>query len=101
MEDHRRTSLIRVRGHRREGLGQPGHRQLVGRAVAHARLDGDPAGFLDAAGRFERIGARFERAATLALVPGRADEGRAELAALEVAGYSMRTLSRSTVPGLM
>jgi hypothetical protein len=53
-------------------------------ARAHARLTGDPAGFLDAAGRFERIGARFERAATLLLVPDRAGEGRAELASLDV-----------------
>ncbi|WP_433379307.1 ATP-binding protein [Actinoplanes sp. CA-142083] len=53
-------------------------------ARAHGRLARDPATLLDAAGQFERIGARFERAATLLLVPDRADEGRAELTALEV-----------------
>jgi hypothetical protein len=34
--------------------------------------------------RWERIGARFERADTLLLMPARADEGRRELATLQV-----------------
>jgi predicted ATPase len=51
---------------------------------AHARLTADPAAFLDAAKRYERIGARYERAATLLLIPRRADEGQAELTALGV-----------------
>jgi hypothetical protein len=49
---------------------------------AHGRHDGDPAAIAAAAAGFERIGARAERACTLLLVPGRADEGRAELRAL-------------------
>jgi predicted ATPase len=53
-------------------------------ARAHARLTADPAAFLDAAERYERIGARFERAATLLLVPRHADEGHAELTALGI-----------------
>ena len=43
---------------------------------------GDRAALVDAVNRWERLDARFERAATLALLPDRADEGRAELAAL-------------------
>ncbi|RKS78991.1 hypothetical protein BZB76_0429 [Actinomadura pelletieri DSM 43383] len=49
---------------------------------ATGRLHGDEAE-LDAAVRaWERLGARFERACTLLLIPARADEGRAELATL-------------------
>ena len=36
----------------------------------------------EAVTRWEAIGARFERASTLVLIPGRADEGRRELTAL-------------------
>jgi predicted ATPase len=43
---------------------------------------GNDAALTDAAQQWDRLGARFERAATLALLPGRSDEGRAELAAL-------------------
>ncbi|WP_103962426.1 LuxR C-terminal-related transcriptional regulator [Nonomuraea solani] len=43
---------------------------------------GDHAALADAAERWYRLGARFERAATLALLPDRADEGHTELAAL-------------------
>jgi predicted ATPase/DNA-binding CsgD family transcriptional regulator len=47
---------------------------------AAGRLHGDEDALAAAATGFERIGARFERAATLLLLPGRAAEGRAELA---------------------
>jgi hypothetical protein len=40
------------------------------------RLTGDPAAFADAVAGFERIGAQFERACTLLLMPSCADEGR-------------------------
>jgi predicted ATPase/DNA-binding CsgD family transcriptional regulator len=53
-------------------------------ARAAGRLRGDEAAFAAAVAGFERIGARFERAATLLLLPARAAEGRAELAALGV-----------------
>jgi hypothetical protein len=43
------------------------------------RLTGDAASIAAAVSGFERIGARFERACTLLLLPDRADEGRAEL----------------------
>jgi hypothetical protein len=52
--------------------------------LTRARLTADPAAFLDAAERYEAIGARFGRATTLLLIPDRADEGRAELTALGV-----------------
>ncbi|GGP03996.1 ATP-binding protein [Nonomuraea glycinis] len=48
---------------------------------ATGRLYGDTAALEAAVDGWERIGARFERACTLALLPERADEGRAELAA--------------------
>jgi len=51
-------------------------------ARAAWRLHGDPADLERALAGWERIGARFERACTLTLLPGRAAEGRAELAAL-------------------
>lgn len=51
-------------------------------ARATARLTGDARLMADSVAGWERIGARFERAVTLLLVPGRADEGRAELDAL-------------------
>ncbi|WP_336207335.1 ATP-binding protein [Nonomuraea sp. LPB2021202275-12-8] len=47
---------------------------------AEGRLRGDTAALEAALDGWERIGARFERACTLLLLPGRADEGRAELA---------------------
>ena len=43
---------------------------------------GNAAALVDAVEQWDRLGARFERAATLTLIPGQADEGRAELAAL-------------------
>jgi hypothetical protein len=51
-------------------------------ARAKGRLHGDPDELAAAVEGWERIGARFERAATLLLLPDRADEGRAELTAL-------------------
>lgn len=51
-------------------------------ARARGRLHGDPAELAAAVEGWERIGARFERASTLLLLPGREDEGRAELAEL-------------------
>jgi len=51
---------------------------------ATARLSGDPDEMQSAAEAFERIDARFERAATLLLTPKGAAEGRAELADLGV-----------------
>jgi predicted ATPase/DNA-binding CsgD family transcriptional regulator len=50
---------------------------------ATGRLHDDLDALTEAVERWERIGARFERAATLLLIPGRADEGRRELAALQ------------------
>ena len=41
---------------------------------ARGRLDGDPALLADAAERWDRCGARFERASTLALLPDRAGD---------------------------
>lgn len=55
----------------------------VGRA--RARLSGDPAGLDTAILAWENLGARFERACTLALLPSRRDEARAEFDALGVA----------------
>ncbi|MCQ0007974.1 hypothetical protein [Actinomadura madurae] len=43
---------------------------------------GDHAALADAVEQWDRLGARFERAATLELLPARIDEGHAELAAL-------------------
>ncbi|WP_329000285.1 LuxR C-terminal-related transcriptional regulator [Kribbella sp. NBC_00709] len=51
---------------------------------AAARSTGDQDALRSAAGAFEQIGARFERAATHALIPDLAAEGRAELAELKV-----------------
>ena len=51
-------------------------------ARAEGRLRADTALFEQALDGFERIEARFERACTLLLLPGRADEGKAELDAL-------------------
>ncbi|MFF1615870.1 hypothetical protein ACFVYA_49780, partial [Amycolatopsis sp. NPDC058278] len=53
-------------------------------ARANARHTGDPRLMTEAVTRWERLGARFERAVTLLLVPDRAGEGRTELAALSV-----------------
>jgi hypothetical protein len=52
---------------------------------AAGRLHGDEAELLDAVARWEAIGARFERACTLALIPSRAAEGEQELASLRCA----------------
>jgi hypothetical protein len=49
---------------------------------AAGRLHEDEAALLASIEAWEALGARFERAATLLLLPDRADEGRAELAAL-------------------
>ncbi|MGW6278513.1 ATP-binding protein [Kribbella sp. NPDC055071] len=48
-------------------------------ARATARHAGDPELMLESVHRWERLGARFERAVTLLLVPARAAAGRAEL----------------------
>jgi predicted ATPase len=48
-------------------------------ARARARLTGDPADLAAAVTAWERISARYERACTLALIPSRHDEARAEL----------------------
>jgi hypothetical protein len=49
---------------------------------ARGRLYGDDGALLDAVAQWEAVGARFERACTLCLLPSRADEGKRELAAL-------------------
>jgi hypothetical protein len=49
---------------------------------AQGRLVGDTVVLLEAASAFESVGARFERACTLLLVPDRADEGAREIAAM-------------------
>ncbi len=51
-------------------------------ARATGRLHGDLAALEASVRGWERVGARFERACTLLLLPGHAGEGRAELAAL-------------------
>ncbi|WP_171064620.1 ATP-binding protein, partial [Actinomadura soli] len=51
-------------------------------ARARGRLHDDPRELAASVEGWERIGARFERASTLLLLPERADEGRAELSAL-------------------
>jgi hypothetical protein len=51
-------------------------------ARAAGRLRGDDAALEQSLAGWERIDARFERACTLLLMNGRADEGRAGLAAL-------------------
>jgi predicted ATPase len=53
-------------------------------ARARARLTGDPADLDAALAAWEQLGARYERACTLALIPCRLDEARAELADLGV-----------------
>ncbi|MEN3614183.1 LuxR C-terminal-related transcriptional regulator [Plantactinospora sp. ZYX-F-223] len=53
-------------------------------ARARGRHYGDSAALTAAVAGWERIGARFERASTLLLLPDRAAEGRRELAALGV-----------------
>jgi hypothetical protein len=51
-------------------------------ARARGRLHGDRAALEEAVSGWQAIGARFERACTLCLLPDRRDEGTAELAAL-------------------
>ncbi len=51
-------------------------------ARARGRRHGDPRAMAASVAGWEAIGARFERACTLLLLPGRAAEGHAELAAL-------------------
>jgi hypothetical protein len=51
-------------------------------ARATGRLTGDPGALRQSLAAWERIEARFERACTLLLLDGHADEGRAELRAL-------------------
>ena len=53
-------------------------------ARAQARLTGDPADLDAALAAWEKLGARYERACTLALIPSRLDEARAELTDLGV-----------------
>ncbi|XRQ14707.1 LuxR C-terminal-related transcriptional regulator, partial [Actinomadura welshii] len=62
-------------------------------ARARGRLHGDPGELAAAAEAWDRLGARFERASTLLLLPGRADEGRAELAALMECELTERELT--------
>ena len=50
---------------------------------AAGRLHGDDAELERAVSKWEAIGARFERACTLLLLPSRADEGRAELTVMD------------------
>lgn len=52
---------------------------------ATARHTGDPQLMAEAVMRWERLGARFEHAVTLLLLPERSAEGRSELAALKAA----------------
>ncbi|GAB3826060.1 ATP-binding protein [Kribbella italica] len=52
-------------------------------ARAAARRTGDLELLAESVAQWERLGARFERAVTLQLIPFRADEGAAELAALK------------------
>ncbi|MEO3927691.1 LuxR C-terminal-related transcriptional regulator [Micromonosporaceae bacterium B7E4] len=49
---------------------------------ARGRLQRDPHAIADALSQWERLDARFERACTLLLLPGREPEGRTELRAL-------------------
>lgn len=49
---------------------------------AEGRLSGDPAALRESVEAWERIGARFERACTMLLLPDRSDEALAELTAL-------------------
>lgn len=51
-------------------------------ARARGRLHGERAALEESVAGWERIGARFERAVTLLLLPDLAHEGRAELATL-------------------
>ena len=51
-------------------------------ARARGRLTGDPDAIAAALEEWERLDARFERACTLLLVPGREAEGRTELGRL-------------------
>jgi predicted ATPase/DNA-binding CsgD family transcriptional regulator len=53
-------------------------------ARAAGRLHNDPAALARSVTGWERIGARFERAVTLLLLPDRAAEGQAELTALRI-----------------
>jgi len=53
-------------------------------ARARARLTGDQADLDAALAAWEQLGARYERACTLALIPGRLDEAQADLADLGV-----------------
>ena len=48
-------------------------------ARARARLTGRPTDFATALAAWERLDSRYERACTLALIPSRRDEARAEL----------------------
>ena len=75
---------------RRLAAAQPAAEQNAWAAACIARTrgrrTGDAADFAESLAAWERIEARFERAVTLALLPGRVDEGHAELAALGCAG---------------
>ncbi|MHA6630562.1 ATP-binding protein [Pseudonocardia sichuanensis] len=67
---------------RREAGAHPWAVACLDRAAG--RLHADEAALAAAVAGFERIGARLERAVTLALLPPRAEEGAAELALLGV-----------------
>jgi predicted ATPase/DNA-binding CsgD family transcriptional regulator len=62
--------------------GEENHWAAACLARATGRLHGDRAALEESLAGWERIEARFERACTLMLLPDRAAEGRAELAAL-------------------
>jgi predicted ATPase/DNA-binding CsgD family transcriptional regulator len=69
----------------RLAAAQPAGEQNLWAAACLARARGrrgDAAALAEAVAGWERIGARFERACTLLLMAGRADEGRAEIAAM-------------------
>jgi hypothetical protein len=63
----------------------PGENEWAAACLARARgrLYQDDGQLHTALAIWERIGARFERACTLLLLPGRADEGIRELAELD------------------
>jgi hypothetical protein len=71
----------------RLAAAQPAGEQNLWAAACLARARGrrgNAAAMAEAVAGWERIGARFERACTLLLMEGRADEARAEFAAMQV-----------------
>jgi predicted ATPase/DNA-binding CsgD family transcriptional regulator len=70
-----------------QATSECGHHPWAAACLARAtgRLDADPEVLAESVRRWDELGARVERAATLLLLPDRADEGRAELAGLGAA----------------